>query len=119
MASNRSAATGQRRKQSTHQRKNVQRKQPIGKLLRFPQFQRRFKMKKRTLANVGALTIGAVGVTLANLVGVGEIIIGTVAAYATYRVIRYGVTPTEALIEGVEIEHGEHEQESKQPTNAI
>src|SRR4051812_20746400 len=102
MPSNRLAAMGQRRKQSTHHRKSLHKKQPSGRWLRFPHFPQRFKMKKRTLANVGALTIGALGVTLANIVGVGEIIIGTVAAYATYRVIRYGVTPTEALIEGTD-----------------
>jgi len=109
MKSKRSAGMSPRRKTQAHHRKQHQKPQPSGRLFLFPQLQRRLKLKvkKRTVASMGALAIGALGVTLAELVGVGEIIIGAVAAYATYRVIRYGVGPTEALIEGVELERGE------------
>ncbi len=63
--------------------------------------------RKALTANVGAIAAGAVGVALASAVGVGELMTGGFLAYVAYRVIRYGVAPTEALIEGVELEHGQ------------
>ncbi len=63
--------------------------------------------RKAMLANIGALGAGALGVGLASSVGVGELVAGGFIAYVAYRVIRYGVAWTEALIEGVELEHGQ------------
>ncbi len=70
--------------------------------------------RKALLANVGALGAGAAGVALASSIGVGELVAGGFVAYVAYRVIRYGVAWTEALIEGVELEHGEV---PKKPSN--
>jgi uncharacterized membrane protein len=53
------------------------------------------------------MTIGTMSVVLANVVGVGELLIGMVAAYTAYRAIRYKIPPTEAILEGIELEHGE------------
>ncbi len=63
--------------------------------------------RKALLATAGAAGAGALGVALASSVGVGELVAGGFVAYVAYRVIRYGVAWTEALIEGVELEHGE------------
>lgn len=63
--------------------------------------------RKVRYASIGALFTGAGGVALASAVGVGELFVGGFLAYVVYRVLRYGVEPTEAIIEGVEIEHGE------------
>ncbi len=59
------------------------------------------------LANVGAIGAGAAAVALASSVGVGELMAGGFVAFVAYRVIRYGIAPTEAVIEGVQLEHGE------------
>ena len=99
---------------SSQRRRTTRRHPPeVGRVIPFPSFGRRGRggqvriMDKKTMANVGAIAFGAIGVGLAELVGIGQIVVGAVAAYAAYRVIRYGVAPTEALLEGVELEHGE------------
>lgn len=67
----------------------------------------RAAVRRTRLANIGALAAGAAGVAAASATGVGELAVGLFSAYVVYRVIRYGVAPSEAIIEGVELEHGE------------
>lgn len=114
-------ATRQRRRQGKRLRKNTSShvsarsthkvsKRPTRALSRIVEVRRRLltlPRRRATLANAGALAIGGAGAALASMVGVGELAVGAFAAYVAYRVIRYGVTPTEAIIEGVELEHGE------------
>lgn len=70
--------------------------------------------ERKRLANLGALMFGAGGAIAASVIGVGELLVGTFMAYVSYRIIRYGVAPTQAILEGVKLEHGEV-AEGKEP----
>lgn len=52
------------------------------------------QLKKRP--SIGVVTVGAAGLAVASVVGVGEIAIGMIAGYAAYQVLREGVSPGEA-----------------------
>jgi hypothetical protein len=51
-------------------------------------------LKKRP--SIGVVTVGIAGLAVASVVGVGEIAIGMIAAYAAYQVLREGLSPGEA-----------------------
>lgn len=51
-----------------------------------------------------ALIIGGAAITLAVQVGAPELGIGAVAAYVTYRMMRYGIDLKQALTETVQLE---------------
>ena len=51
------------------------------------------KMRRRPAA--GVVAAGAMGMALASAVGVGELAIGFVAAYAAYEVLAEGIAPKE------------------------
>ncbi len=51
-----------------------------------------------------ALIIGGAAITLAVNVGAPELGIGAVAAYVTYRMMRYGIDLKQALTETVQLE---------------
>jgi hypothetical protein len=111
MATRRSP-THRHRHTSSHSRRK-QAVQSSSKVILFPRLRQKLtrRGKKRInlerRANIGAITFGALGIFLADLVGVGELALGGLAAYAAYRVIRYNVSPSEALLEGAELERGE------------
>ena len=52
----------------------------------------------------GAMLIGGMVVAIALEVGVGELAFGGLAAYATYRMLRYGIDLKQALTETIELE---------------
>ena len=52
----------------------------------------------------GAVIVGGAALGLAMEIGVGELAIGVVAAYATYRMLRYGIDLKQALTETVQLE---------------
>jgi hypothetical protein len=52
------------------------------------------QLKKRP--SIGVVAVGGAGIAVASVVGVGEIAIGMIAAYAAYQVLREGVSPGEA-----------------------
>ncbi len=66
----------------------------------------RLHNNRKLFAGAVALGFGALGTAVANVVGIGEIMFGAFVAYVAYRTVRYGVSPTQAVIEGVELEHG-------------
>lgn len=53
---------------------------------------------------VGALVAGGAGLALAMEVGVGELVVGVLAAYTAYRMLRYGIGLREALTETVQLQ---------------
>jgi hypothetical protein len=52
------------------------------------------QLKKRP--SIGVVAVGAAGLAVASVVGVGEIAIAMIAGYAAYQVLREGVSPGEA-----------------------
>jgi hypothetical protein len=52
------------------------------------------QLKKRP--SIGVVVVGATGLAVASVVGVGEIAIAMIAGYAAYQVLREGVSPGEA-----------------------
>ncbi len=58
------------------------------------------------IANIGAAGAGVAGVALASAFGAGELMAGGILAYIAYRVLRHGVSPTQAVREGVEAGQG-------------
>jgi hypothetical protein len=52
------------------------------------------QLKKRP--SIGVVVVGAAGLAVASVVGVGEIAIGMITGYAAYQVLREGVSPGEA-----------------------
>jgi hypothetical protein len=57
---------------------------------------------RRPLA--GALIVGGAALALATNVGAFELAIGALAAYTTYRMLRYGIDLRQALMETIEVE---------------
>ena len=53
------------------------------------------QLKKRP--SIGVVAVGATGLAVASVVGVGEIAIAMIAGYAAYQVLREGVSPGEAV----------------------
>ena len=53
---------------------------------------------------LGALAVGGLAVGLSVELGVAELALGIGAAYATYRMLRYGLDLKEALTETVQLE---------------
>jgi isoaspartyl peptidase/L-asparaginase-like protein (Ntn-hydrolase superfamily) len=49
------------------------------------------QLKKRP--SIGVVVVGAAGLAVASVVGVGEIAIAMIAGYAAYQVLREGVSP--------------------------
>jgi hypothetical protein len=58
------------------------------------------QLKKRP--SVGVVAVGAAGLVVASVVGVGEIAIAILAGYGAYQVLREGVSPGEAVRKIVE-----------------
>ena len=58
------------------------------------------QLKKRP--SIGVVAVGAAGLAVASVVGVGEIAIGMIAGYAAYQVLREGVAPGEAARKVIE-----------------
>lgn len=52
----------------------------------------------------GAMIVGGTAMVLAVELGPVEILIGAAAAYATYRMMRYGIDLREALVETIQLE---------------
>ena len=52
----------------------------------------------------GAMIAGGTAMVLAVELGPVEILIGAAAAYATYRMLRYGIGLREALVETIQLE---------------
>ena len=52
----------------------------------------------------GALIVGGTAMALAVELGPIELAVGALAAYATYRMLRYGVDLREALVETIQLE---------------
>lgn len=65
---------------------------------------RRFHLAHGGKPIAAALIIGGAAITLAVEVGAPELVIGAMAAYATYRMVRYGIDLKQALTETVQLE---------------
>jgi len=64
----------------------------------------KFRLAHGTRPLVGALIVGGATLALASNIGALELAIGALAAYITYRMLRYGLDLKQALVETVEIE---------------
>jgi hypothetical protein len=58
------------------------------------------QLKKRP--SIGVVLVGAAGLAVASVVGVGEIAIGMIAGYSAYQVLREGIAPGAAAKKVVE-----------------
>lgn len=65
---------------------------------------RRLRLAHGIRPAMGALTIGGLAVGLSLELGVAELALGIGAAYATYRMLRYGLDLKQALTETVQLE---------------
>jgi hypothetical protein len=68
---------------------------------------------RRVLGKAPYLAAGVVGVgvfALASAVGVGELAAGVGAAYAAYRMFRYGENPIQATEQAAKVGEGQHPQ---------
>ena len=67
-------------------------------------FWQQHELAKGAKPIAGALIVGGTCVVLAIELGVGEFLLGAGAAYATYRMLRYGIGLKQALTETVQLE---------------
>ncbi len=65
---------------------------------------KRFKLSHGAKPIAAALVIGGVTLAIATEVGATEVALGAMAAYVTYRMMRYGVGLKEALTETIQLE---------------
>ncbi len=72
--------------------------------------------KNPVVAGVAASAVALGGVALANAIGVGELATGALLAYVVYRVVRHGIWPPQAIMEGMQLEHGEPPKRGSKPS---
>lgn len=65
---------------------------------------RRFHLAHGARPIASALIVGGATLAIASQLGAPELAIGAMAAYVTYRMVRYGIDLKQALTETVEIE---------------
>lgn len=77
---------------------------PVPRYDALRQWWRKHELARGVKPIAGAVLIGGAVVAIAVEIGVGELAFGGLAAYATYRMLRYGIDLKQALTETIELE---------------